>query len=504
MRIVPMPIKKGHEQLVAIFFEESKKDPGQELKSGAVYDVAEDAKQRIQDLEQELQFARENLQATIEELETSNEELQATNEELLASNEELQSTNEELQSTNEELYTVNSEYQKKIIELTELNNDVDNLLTSTRIGTLLLDENLEIRRFSPEIKRIFNIMEKDVGRPITHLSHRLIDFDPVETVRTVLRYNQSIEKNVESEDGISYLTRAIPYQIGQNRFSGVVLTFVDITDLKQIQHRADQSEQIYQDICTYMPSGLFIYARNAAGDLVLESTNPEAERLTGIHLETWKGRRFDEIWQGAATSGLIQQINQVIETGKPCFIEKMNYGDDRIQGAYRIHAFRLPENRVAISFEDVTEKRRFETELRASEAKYRNLFETMAQGVVYQDTNGKIISANPSAERVLGLSLNQMLERTSMDPQWRTVREDGSPLHGQDHPSMVSLATGKPVLGFVMGVFSPKNESMRWILVNATPEFRNGEDRPYQIYTTFEDITSRILYEESLKISREG
>jgi two-component system CheB/CheR fusion protein len=360
MRIVPMPWKKGYEQMAAVFFEESRPESGTDLKLGASYDLGEEAKQRMQDLEQELQFARENLQATIEELETSNEELQATNEELLSSNEELQSTNEELQSTNEELFTVNSEYQKKIIELTELNNDVDNLLTSTQIGTLLLDENLEIRRFSPEIKRIFHIMEKDVGRPITHLSHRFVDFDLVETVRIVLGNNQLIEKNVQAEDGRNYLTRTIPYQIGENRFSGAMLTFVDITDLKRIQDRVDQSIQTYHDISTYMPAGLIVYFRNAEGDLVLENTNPEAERLTGIRLDAWKGHRFDDIWPGAREIGFTERLNTVIETGEPYFIDNMSYGDNRIEGYYRIHAFRLPEERLAVSFEDVTENRRIE------------------------------------------------------------------------------------------------------------------------------------------------
>ena len=129
------------------------------------YDVNSEAEQYLRDMENELQFTRESLQATIEELETSNEELQATNEELLASNEELQSTNEELQSTNEELHTVNIEYQNKILELTELNNDVDNLLTSSLVGKLMLDENLEIRRFSSYIKNIFKLLESDVDAP---------------------------------------------------------------------------------------------------------------------------------------------------------------------------------------------------------------------------------------------------------------------------------------------------------------------------------------------------
>ena len=114
---------------------------------------------RISDLEAELKDTKENLQATLEEVETSNEELQAANEELLASNEELQSTNEELQSLNEELHTVNAEYQIKIRELTDLNNDIENLLKSTNIGTIFLNRDMCIRKFTPSVKDQFNLIE---------------------------------------------------------------------------------------------------------------------------------------------------------------------------------------------------------------------------------------------------------------------------------------------------------------------------------------------------------
>ena len=166
LRMCPLSGRKNDETLVVVFFEKIEVIQPTQEDGANHYDLNEETSQRMQDLEQELQFTRENLQATIEELETSNEELQATNEELLASNEELQSTNEELQSTNEELYTVNAEYQNKIIELTEVQNDVENLLASSRIGTVILDEDLCIRKYSPR-PQPFSIWLKEMwGAPL--------------------------------------------------------------------------------------------------------------------------------------------------------------------------------------------------------------------------------------------------------------------------------------------------------------------------------------------------
>ena len=143
--------KKGQQKLLAVMISEMETQPSTPESNVLSFDLNKEASQRIADLEQELQFTRENLQATVEELETSNEELQATNEELLASNEELQSTNEELQSVNEELYTVNAEYQGKIVELTLLNNDLDNLFDSTNIATLFLEQRPGSRKAADQI-----------------------------------------------------------------------------------------------------------------------------------------------------------------------------------------------------------------------------------------------------------------------------------------------------------------------------------------------------------------
>ena len=140
----------------------------------------------IGELEDEMRYTKENLQATVEELETTNEELQATNEELVASNEELQSTNEELHSVNEELYTVNAEYQRKIAELTELTDDMDNLLRSTDVGTIFLDRDLAIRKFTPQIGQTFHLLPQDVGRRIESFAHNILHEGLLDDVRQVL------------------------------------------------------------------------------------------------------------------------------------------------------------------------------------------------------------------------------------------------------------------------------------------------------------------------------
>nr|MBC8277934.1 PAS domain S-box protein [FCB group bacterium] len=141
--------------------------------------------------------------------------------------------------------------------------------------------------------------------------------------------------------------------------------------------------------------------------------------------------------------------------------------------------------------------------LAATEEKYRILFETMSPGVVYQDVDGRIISANPSSERILGLSIDQMQGRKSVDPRWKATKADGSDFPGEEHPAMVALKTGEPVRNVVMRVYNPKDDSHRWININATPLFKPDELKPCQVYTTFNDITHRIRAEELLRKERD-
>jgi PAS domain S-box-containing protein len=137
--------------------------------------------------------------------------------------------------------------------------------------------------------------------------------------------------------------------------------------------------------------------------------------------------------------------------------------------------------------------------LHESEGRIRQLFETMDVGVVYQRSDGSIEAANPAAQRILGMSLDQLQGRTSMDPRWRSIREDGSDFPGTEHPAMLALRTGQPVRDVVMGVFHPLDSTYRWINVSAVPEFHAGESKPYRVYATFADITARLQAQQQIR-----
>ena len=222
---------KNDSSLTAMIFTDSHRPEAapEEAESGVreKYDIDTTAARRITDLEQELQESQDDLRKTIGELETVNEELQAANEELLTANEELQSSNEELQSVNEELYTVNTEYQQKVDELTMMTNDLSNFLSSTMIGILFVDGNLNIRKFTEYIGREFQLMEQDVGRSIQIFAHSFPYEKIVEDAQTVLKTLAPIDREVVATNGQYYTLRIAPYRTTENSIKGLVITIID-------------------------------------------------------------------------------------------------------------------------------------------------------------------------------------------------------------------------------------------------------------------------------------
>lgn len=157
------------------------------------------------------------------------------------------------------------------------------------------------------------------------------------------------------------------------------------------------------------------------------------------------------------------------------------------------------EREVQHWLNNLERERKSQESLQKSEEKHRRLFETMAQGVIYQAADGKIISANPAAERILGLTLDQLQGKTSMDPSWQMIKEDGIPVPGEDHPSMIALRTGQVVGPLVRGIYRPDKESHVWLRITATPMFQPGTTEPFQSYAVFDDITERIVAQKQLQ-----
>lgn len=219
--------------------------------------------EKISLLENELRTSKENLQSTIEELESSNEELQATNE-------ELQSSNEELESVNEELYTVNAEFQEKVSELTDSNNDINNLLNSTEIAIVFLDNNLNIRRFTPSIKTILNLMPQDEGRHISHFRGRfdLEGFiDKIEEVNRTLIPFEAVTKDVNERQ---YVMKITPFKTTKNETNGIVLSFIEITVHSELSRKLNFSEDALNKINQRFAekTELFELIANSATDLI--------------------------------------------------------------------------------------------------------------------------------------------------------------------------------------------------------------------------------------------
>ena len=250
-----------------------------------VSDTVVDA--RIAALRQELQAKDEYLQTSNEELETTNEELKSSNEEMQSVNEELQSTNEELetskeelQSVNEELATVNSELQIKVVDLSRANSDMSNLLAGTGIGTVFVDQNLRILRFTPSASRITNLILSDVGRPVGHIVSNLIGYDSlVADAQAVLDTLIPKEVDVRTKDGMSYTMRIQPYRTLDNEIEGAVINFIDVTEIKRMEEALRKANDLLR---------LAVVVRDASDAITLVDLdgrilawNPVAVRMYG-------------------------------------------------------------------------------------------------------------------------------------------------------------------------------------------------------------------------------
>ncbi len=261
-------------------------------------------------LKQELRAKEEYLQTTNEELKSSNEEMQSINEELQSTNEELETSKEELQSVNEELATVNAELQNKVADLTRANNDMNNLLAGTGIGTVFVDHGLRILRFTPPATKIINLIQSDIGRPVGHIVSNLAGYDSLlEDTRAVLDTLVPKEVEVHSLAGMWYAMRILPYRTLENVIEGAVITFTDITESKQIKAALSEAHaHLAEAVVATVREPLLVL--NA--DLRVISANPAFYGAFQMTPETTLGQLLydldDRQWDIPALHALLGEI----------------------------------------------------------------------------------------------------------------------------------------------------------------------------------------------------
>jgi PAS domain S-box-containing protein len=300
----------------------------------------------------------------------------------------------------------------------------------------------------------------------------------------------------------------IDIEISMNRDSegGITYAFLrDITGNIIEEHSLRESDIRYRSLFDNIQSGFAVHevVFDDAGtpiDYRYISVNQAFEDLVGMKKDDIVGRTVTEVLPGIEhdPANWIAVFGDVALTGKNIQFENHSKLMDKW---YSVIVYRPAPNHFATITLDITERKNNDLALRTSEEKYRELFETMEQGVVYQDADGGITAANPAAQKILGLTLDQLQGRTSIDQRWKSIYEDGTLFPGDMHPAMIALQTGKDVKNTVMGIFNPEESRNVWINVNASPQFRPHENKPYQVYTTFDDITDLKNVERELRDS---
>lgn len=361
MRLAVKPIKDPHsiEGLLIVSFEESPENEKAE-KDQIKMDPLSKSSEHIQALENELKMTKERLNITIEEMTTSNEELKSANEELQSMNEEAQSTNEELetskeelQSINEELTTINSELQMKIDELSRTNDDMTNLFNSTEIATIFVDNDLNIRRFTDEATKLINLIESDVGRPLSDIVSRVNYPDLVDDIKEVIEKVAFKETVVNNGDDEWYKVRIMPYKTSQNVIDGATVTFIDVSHLKVTQEKMQSALTYAEDILDSVSEPLLVIGY----DLKVTSVNSAYNEKFNIKKSKIEGENIQNL--DVDLCGIPEfknQINKILHGDINEFVleHKLQLMDKKmLVNVRKIHRLDTDAESIIIVFEEV-------------------------------------------------------------------------------------------------------------------------------------------------------
>ncbi|HUE69334.1 MAG TPA: chemotaxis protein CheB [Pirellulaceae bacterium] len=364
-------------------------------------------------LTQELAATREYLQSVIEQQEAANEELQSANEEVQSANEELQSTNEELetskeeiQSSNEELATVNDELNNRNQESNRINDDLVNLLGSVQMPIIMLGPDLRVRRFTPAAEKLLNLVPADKGRPLTDLKLNLDNLTDLESLLAEVLDTVSVkDREVRDKDGRWYSLRLRPYKTLDNRIDGVVAVLVDVDALKRAHAYTESIVATVREPLLVLDANLRV---RSASDSFFQTYRVAPEETIGRPLYDLGNGQWN-----------IPQLRRLLEEVLPQASQVENFEVEHefetigkktmLLNARRLVQGSGPSPSILLAIEDITARKRAETDLKASEVCYRRLFESAKDGILILDAHAaSITDANPFIAEMLGYSENEL------------------------------------------------------------------------------------------------